>query len=147
MLQLLFKIVRKKMALETLKGIKNIGGYNVVVMDELREKYPSKFNESGAMDYKWFEADIRPYNFVYVRHDVNSISFTIQNGPIKENGVNGCQVDTLIETARVIIEGLNKNFPCRENSIALTKLDEALLWLGKRKADREKRGVEGFNKA
>lgn len=135
------------MALETLKGVEKVGDYNIVVMDDLRKKYPEKFTESGAMDFKWFEADIRPHNFIYVRHDVNSISFTIQNGPVKENGVNGCQVDTIIETARIMIEGLNKKFPCRENSIAITKLDEALMWLDKRKSDREKRGVEGLNKA
>lgn len=135
------------MALETLKGIKKIGEFDLVVMDDLRDKYPEKFNESGAMDYRWFEADIRPHNFVYVRHDVGSLSFTIQNGPIKEVGVNGCQVDTLIEAAKIIIEGLNTKFPCRENSMVITKLDEALMWLKKRKADREDRGVEGFGKA
>lgn len=135
------------MALETLKGITKIGGFDVVVMDDLRQKHPEKFNESGSMDYKWFEKDIRPSNFVYVRHDANSISFTIQNGPIKENGVNGCQVDTIIEAAKIMLEGLNKNFPCRENAVAITKLDEALMWLEKRRKDREQRGVEGLNKA
>jgi hypothetical protein len=135
------------MALETLKGISKIGEFDVIVMDDLREKYPEKFNESGAMDYKWFEADVRPHNFVYVRHDVNSISFTIQNGPVKEKGVNGCQIDTIIEAAKTILEGLNKNYPCRENATAITKLDEALMWLEKRTKDRVKRQVEGFNKA
>jgi hypothetical protein len=134
------------MALETLKGVKKIGGFGVVVMDDLREQFPEKFNESGAMDYKWFEKDIRPNNFVYVRHDVNSLSFTIQNGPIKEKGVNGCQVDTVIEAAKAILEGLNKQFPCRENSAAITKLDEALHWLEHRKKDRERRAVEGLSK-
>ena len=131
------------MALETLKGITEIGGFGVVVMDELREKYPEKFNASGAMDYGWFEADIRPKNFIYVRNDKNSISFTIQNGPIKENGVNGCQVDTIIEAAKVILEGLDKSFPCYENSWAIGKLNEVLNCLKERKEDREKRGVEG----
>ncbi len=135
------------MALETLKGIKKLGDFDVVIMDELREKHPEKFNESGSMDYKWFEADVRPHNFVYVRHDVNSIAFTIQNGPVKEFGVNGCQVDTLIEAAKTILEGLNKNFPCRENAVAITKLDEAIMWMQKRKRDRIARGVEGLNKA
>jgi len=134
------------MALETLKGIKKLGEFDVVVMDELREKHPEKFNESGAMDYKWFEADVRPHNFVYVRHDVNSISFTIQKGPVAEVGVNGCQVDTLIEAAKTILEGLNKNFPCRENAVAITKLYEALMWLQERKRVREARGVEGLSK-
>jgi hypothetical protein len=34
-------------------------------------------------------------------------------------------------------------FACRENAIALTKLEEALMWLDKRTADREAREVEG----
>jgi len=137
----------KQMALETLVGVNELGGFKVVVMDDLRKQYPEKFNESGAMDYKWFESEIRPANFVYVRHDKNSLSFTLQNGPIKEVGVNGCQVDTIIEAAKAIIEGLNAKFPCRENAMVITKLDEALMWSGKRKADREKRGVEGTSKA
>lgn len=135
------------MALETLKDIKKIGGFDVVIMDELRNQYPEKFNESGSMDYKWFEKDIRPNNFVYVRHDVNSLSFTIQNGPVKEFGVNGCQVDTVIQAAKLILEGLNNNFPCKENWLAITFLDDALYWLEQRKKDRELREVEGLNKA
>lgn len=131
------------MALETLKDIRRIGGFDVVVMDELRESNPEMFRPDGSMIYHLFDEKIRPFHFIYLRHDVNSISFNIQKGPIKEFGVNGCQVDTLIETAKLIIEGLNRQFPCRENSVAITKLDEALLWLYKRKADREARGVEG----
>lgn len=135
------------MALETLKNINMIGKFKVVVMDDLRAQYPEKFNESGAMDYEWFEKDIRPANFIYVRHDKNSLSFTLQNGPVKENGVNGCQVDTIIAAAKTILEGLNSNFPCRENATAITKLDEALMWLEKRTNDRNSRGVEGTNQA
>jgi hypothetical protein len=116
-------------------------------MDELREQFPEKFNESGAMDWVWFEKDIRPNHFIYVRHDKNSISFTIQNGPIKESSLNGCQVDALIECAKIMLEGLNKKFPCRENACAITKLDEAIHWLDARKKDREKRAVEGLSKA
>lgn len=135
------------MALETLKGVSELGGFKVVVMDELREKYPNRFTETGAMDHKWFEETIRPNNFIYVRHDKNSLAFTIQNGPVKENGLNGCQVDTVIEAAKVMLEGLNKQFPCRENSAAITKLDEALHWLEHRRKDRERRSVEGTAQA
>ena len=134
------------MALNTLKGVTEIGGFPVIVMDELRDKYPDKFNESGAMDYKWFEKDIRPNYFVYVRHDVNSISFTLQSAPIGEAGVNGCQVDTLIEAAKLMLERLNSKLSCRENAIAITKLDEALMWLNERTKKRIKRGVEGTSK-
>lgn len=135
------------MCLRIFKDVKKVGEFEVVVMDELREKYPEKFNESGSMDYKWFEEHIRPKNFVYVRNDKNSLSFTIQDGPVSEKGVNGCQVDTLIESAKIILESFNKELSCRENSIAITKLDEALLWLKKRTEDRKQRGVEGTNNA
>ena len=32
------------MALETLKGVEKIDGFSVVVMDELKAKFPEKFN-------------------------------------------------------------------------------------------------------
>jgi len=37
----------------------------------------------------------------------------------------------------------NSEFACRENALAITKLEEALLWLRKRTMSREQRGVEG----
>ena len=131
------------MALETLKGVKEISGFKVVDIDAIKEEKPEMFRPDGSMIYHIFDTEIRPFNFIYVRHDVNSISFNLQNGTVKENGVNGCQVDTIIEAAKLILEGLNKNIPCRENAVAITKLDEALMWLEKRKKDREKRNVEG----
>lgn len=53
---------------------------------------------------------------------------------------------TLEEMLRVSIErlsDLNAKFSCRENSLALTKMQEALMWLNARTADRVARGVEG----
>lgn len=38
---------------------------------------------------------------------------------------------------------LNKKFPCRENALAITKCEEALMWLNRRTANRVARGVEG----
>ncbi len=70
-----------------------------------------------------------------------------QNGPIQENGVNGCQQEDLLA---VIIDRLRSfqagPFPCKENEFALTKCEEALHWLNLRTADRIKRGVEGLSK-
>ena len=37
---------------------------------------------------------------------------------------------------------LQGKFPCRENAIVITKLEESLMWLNKRTEDRKKRGVE-----
>jgi hypothetical protein len=67
-----------------------------------------------------------------------------QNGPIQEVGVNGCQNEDLIA---IVIDRLRSfqdgPFPCRENAIAITKLEETLHWLNHRTADRQARGVEG----
>ena len=78
--------------------------------------------------------------------DNNTISFKVQDGPQKEVGVNGCQIDDMIKASRAVLEHFNKQFPCRETSIMITKLDEALLWSIARKDDRMKRGVEGLSK-
>lgn len=129
-----------------LEGVTKINKEDLIVMDDLRDKYPEKFNESGAMDYKWFESEIRPHNFIYLRKDKNSISFTLQNGPIKEVGVNGCQIEDMIETCRLILLGFNKEYNCKENEQAMLCLTDALMHLTKRKLDREERGVEGHNK-
>ena len=58
----------------------------------------------------------------------------INNGTTNEE-VLACLLDRL--------NGLQAKFPCRENAIAITKLDEALLWLNKRTNERKSRGVEG----
>ena len=83
----------------------------------------------------------------YITQDGSKVTFQIQSGAIKEVGVNGCQVDAMIDWAKRFVESRNNLWPCRENALVITKLDEALLWLMKRKMDRESRGVEGYNKA
>lgn len=125
------------MALETLKGVNQIGGFDVM------HERPKK--ENGDVDWPLFD-EMRKEQPIYIDHDVNMISFKIQNGPIKENGVNGCQVDALIDAARQIIYGLNEKFPCMENRRALSNLDDALCWLDEGRQKRIERGVEGYNK-
>ena len=83
--------------------------------------------------------------YVEIGEDENTIKFHIQEGPIKEVGENGCQVDMMIYLAATIIRSFNSHFPCRDNSCAITHLDEALMWLEKRTRDREKRKFEGKN--
>ena len=39
--------------------------------------------------------------------------------------------------------GNQEKFPCRENAISITKLEEAIMWQEKRTSERIKRGVEG----
>ena len=50
------------------------------------------------------------------------------------------------EILKVLIDRLqylNGKFPCRENAIVITKLEESLMWLNKRTSDRLARNVEG----
>ena len=76
-----------------------------------------------------------------------------QDGPLGRGAdrkePNGAFVETVIAAAKQRIEfyQANAKFACRENAVAITKLDEALMWLNKRTQDREKRGVEGEHKA
>lgn len=117
------------MALEALDGVKEIGGFKV-------------FHTKGVSG----PCEIRVKDYpIFVNERDNSIEFTIQNGPIKEVGVNGCQVDTLVHVAKEIIGKLNEKFPCKENTEALSALGEAIFWLNERTKNREKRGVEGTN--
>ena len=90
---------------------------------------------------------IREEGWPQVHGEKSSVEFTIQSGPIKEFGQNGCQIDDVIIWCKEKIEGFQQAFPCRENTMVVTKLDEALLWLIKRKLDREKRAVEGTNQS
>lgn len=67
-----------------------------------------------------------------------------QEGVIKEHGVNGVMNEDLIAMIICRLEHFNQSeFRCRENSMAITKLEEALFWLRKRTMGIEKRGVEG----
>jgi hypothetical protein len=71
-----------------------------------------------------------------------------QEGPIKEFGVNGITQEALLT---IVIDRLRSfqagSFSCRENAIALTHCEDALMWLQRRTAARIKRGVEGTNRA
>jgi len=69
-----------------------------------------------------------------------------QNGPIKENGVNGITLEALLAIGIDRLRSFqNGPFPCQENAIALMHCEEALEWLQKRTLARIKRGVEGTN--
>ena len=82
----------------------------------------------------------------YVR-DVG-LEINWQNGPLGRGAEriepNGAFVETVIAAAIQRIEYYNAGpFWCRENSLAITYLKEALHWLNHRTAAREERGVEG----
>ena len=67
-----------------------------------------------------------------------------QEGPIQECGVNGVCNEDLINMVICRLEHFQQSgYRCRENALAITSLEEALLWLRKRTIARENRGIEG----
>ncbi len=56
---------------------------------------------------------------------------------------NGTTNEEVLEVLINRMQYLQSKFPCRENSIVITNLEESLMWLNKRTQDRLKRGVEG----
>lgn len=86
-----------------------------------------------------------PHHFEVQDTDGKVLSkIDFQCGRIKGNGVNGIFMEDLIMMVVARLSGFqDSEFSCRENGIAIQKLEESLLWLNKRTADREIRNVEG----
>jgi hypothetical protein len=67
-----------------------------------------------------------------------------QNGPIAQFGVNGVTQEALLAIVIDRLRCFQKGpYMCRENAIALTHCEEALMWLQRRTRARIARGVEG----
>lgn len=70
-----------------------------------------------------------------------------QSGPIGEVGINGVTNEVLLAIVIDRLHGFQSGqFSCRENALALTKIEEAMHWLHARTRSREFRGVEGTSK-
>lgn len=75
-----------------------------------------------------------------------SWQISFQNGPINENGVNGLTQEVLLAIVADRLRSFQAGkFSCRENALALTKIEEAMHWLHSRTLSRVQRGVEGTN--
>ncbi len=75
---------------------------------------------------------------------VARLRLSFQNGPVKEAGANGITDEALYAVLLDRLRGFQSGpYACRENAVALTHLETALMWLHKRTLDRERRGVEG----
>lgn len=80
------------------------------------------------------------------------ISIVWQNGPLgrgeSRREPNGAFVEGVIAAAIDRLQYYQSSrFKCRENALAITKLEEALLWCQWRTIQRESRGVEGTHAA
>lgn len=68
----------------------------------------------------------------------------LQNGNFAEFGHNGIFTEHLLVIARDCLKRFNTSkYACQENTLAINNINNALMWLNKRTAERVKRGVYG----
>lgn len=83
------------------------------------------------------------------------LSVDWQNGPLgrgeERKEPNGAFVEdvimSVVQRIRFYQRASDGRFQCRENALAITKLEEAVHWLEARTKAREERGVEGTHQA
>lgn len=86
------------------------------------------------------------YDVVPTVGNAKGLRIEFQNGGLQETGgvPNGLSNESLLAIVEDRLLGFQSGqFACRENAVALTKLQEAMMWLQKRTLDRLRRGVEG----
>jgi hypothetical protein len=72
------------------------------------------------------------------------VDIYFQNGAIAEEGVNGLTQEVLLAIVADRLRSFQAGpYSCRENALALTKVEEAMHWLQQRTLARMRRGVEG----
>lgn len=102
--------------------------------------------QGGACHVYEIELFVDPGTAVGITAVPSRWRINFQNGPVKEAGFNGISQEALLA---ILIDRLRSfqsgPFSCRDNAVALTHLEEALMWLQKRTRERLARGVEGTN--
>ena len=93
---------------------------------------------------KIIKEDDNTYDIVKVSNNTALASIRFQNGATQETEINGIFMEDLLHIVKDRLEGFNQGkWRCKENSMAITKIEEALLWLNKRTADRKDSGKYG----
>lgn len=81
---------------------------------------------------------------VHGKEDATMTTLSFQHSPIKEVGTNGITHEVLLAVLIDRLRGFQSSkYACRENALALTKLEEARMWLHERMRGRVARDVEG----
>lgn len=115
--------------------------------------YPHKYTEVTVEDKRHAVSNGNHHYRIFKKENGNIINSVpildvhFQNGPIKETGINGVMDENLIAIVIDRLQGFQTGpYASRENALALTHLETAMLWLNRRTALREARGVEGTHK-
>jgi len=84
------------------------------------------------------------HNYMLTLEGQGSVRLYFQNGPLKEAGVNGISVESLLAVVIDRLEGFQSGkFACESNQAALDSTRGALHALLSRREDRQRREVLG----
>ena len=89
------------------------------------------------------DAEGQTLQFIHKEPKVVTLSDAIGQTSELETIKDGTTNEEVLEVLIDRMMYLQSKFPCKENAMVITKLEESLMWLHKRTADRLKRGVEG----
>lgn len=111
----------------------------------------NKLNRVFAADEKGNGGANHVYLVFFGESDLDTDNVEViafQDGPRNEEGsVYGFLDTDLLEIVRDRLHGFQQGeYATRENAVALTHIEAALLWMNKRVEDRAARGVLGTNK-
>ncbi len=128
-------MAERKITSYKIEGQDHSQAIDIVVMDE-------KGQGNANHEYQIIMSD----HYGHTEDEELLASINFQNGPVKEHGVNGVSNESLLAIVIDRLQGFQSGeFSCRDNAVALTHLETAMLWLHKRAFDRLARGVEGRN--
>ena len=131
----------RKLTSHKLNGLND--AIEIEVLDE-----PGQGNACHHYRLSGFNTEKNASDPFVARHGAPAEYATVlfQNGPVQEFGFNGISNEALLAIVEDRLLGFQSGqFACRENAVALTKLQECMMWLQKRTRDRLARGVEGTN--
>lgn len=125
-----------------------VGGLNEKLEIHVRDE-PGPGGANHRYDIVGFDTEGNPSRVDKegYRSSFSRLIVLFQHGPLGEAGSNGISNEALLAILIDRMRGFQSGpFSCRENAIALTKLEEALHWLQDRTRKRIARGVEGTSK-
>lgn len=143
------KIWFSDMSKEDIEKVKELGYYEAVLgyeringKEEAVAVFPLDGKDPASGAHNLYGVAIR--DFAEGTIEVQTIRF--QDGPIKEVGVNGIQIEHLLLIARHRLEDLQSGpYPCIENAGAIEGIISALDQLNARTLRRQAAQIEGTN--
>ena len=117
--------------------------------EKLNDVYAVDEKGNGGANHRYIICKHGETSWQQGNNDIGVLcEIKFQHGPrFEEGSQHGVATTDLLEICRNQLQGFQQGeFATREGAVALTKIEEALLWLNKRTEDRIERNVLGTTK-